>query len=55
MLTDFMHGTIHNRWPEHGYLHVSGDTTQWIDGNETVDANHIYVACMQMLTLNKVE
>ena len=28
MLTDFMHGTIQNRQPEHGYnyLHVSGDT-----------------------------
>ena len=36
-------------------LHVSGDTVQWIDANEVVAANHIYVAYMQMFTLNKVE
>ena len=31
-LTDFMHGSIQNSQPEQGYLYVSGDTMQWIDG-----------------------
>ena len=32
MLTDFMHGSVQNRPPQDGYLHVSGDTVKWIDG-----------------------